>query len=73
MDAKPNYQVQFLDNSEDVTWLFDTHLSDYPLWRAKTKSFVLEGNEDCAKSVELYDTATPEFDAKPFVTHAFWS
>jgi hypothetical protein len=62
---------QFLNSFEDINWLFDVHLPDYPLWHHRTKSFILEGNEDCPKSVELYEKANPLVTDKPFMVHEF--
>ncbi len=66
-------QKQLLNTQEDIDWLFDGHLVDFPLWRARTKSFILEGNEDAPKSVELYESQEPLVTDCPFIQHTFWS
>jgi hypothetical protein len=64
---------QFLNAPADIEWLFDVHLSDYPLWRDRTKSFILYGNEDCPQRVELFESSDPTVSEKPFMIHAFRS
>ena len=66
-------QKQLLNTQEDIDWLFDVHLVDFPLWRIRTKSFILEGNEDAPKSVELYESQEPLVTDCPFIQHTFWS
>lgn len=58
---------QLLNNSEDIVWLFSTHLKgiSIPDW---VKSFVITGNEDCPSKIELYDRYCPFITDKPKFT-----
>jgi hypothetical protein len=62
---------QLLNLPEDITWLFDTHLADYPLWYPRTKAFILYGNDDCPEMVDLYEQETPIITDQPFIRHTF--
>lgn len=67
-------QERLYSTREDVDWLFDVHLKDFPLWRERTRSFVLHGHhEDSPNKVELFDVTRPLITTKPFVVHAFTS
>lgn len=59
---------QFLNNRQDIDWLFSTHLKRFPTWRSDTKSFGLEGNEDSPTSVMLYHKASPSVRDLPIAT-----
>lgn len=57
----------FLNSSEDVTWLRQTHLApkscaDSPL--PVFASFFLHGNEDCPAKLELYRESEPTINAR---------
>lgn len=62
-------RVQFLNGTEDVQWLKDTHLKgrQYPSFG----SFVIVGNEDCPQRVDLYASREPEVDDDAH-TITFW-
>jgi hypothetical protein len=54
---------QFLNKLEDIAWLQTTHLKHF---KTSFNSFILEGNEDCPKRIELYKKVNPSINSKPF-------
>lgn len=62
---------QLLNTAEDIEWLFQTHMGDFPLHQRRTKSFVLKGNEDCPESVELFEMPDPLVTDRPFMQYTF--
>jgi hypothetical protein len=53
--------------SDDMPWLFSTHLKAYPQYRY-AKSAVLTGNEDSPNKIELYDKLDPLVTDKPLAS-----
>lgn len=60
-------KTQFLNTSEDVKWLKETHLKHIKLY-LDFNSFIIKGNKDCPKSVELYERQEARFNDLPLVT-----
>ena len=57
---------QFLNDVEDIKWLFEVHLKDRPdLICQGFRSFVLYGNEDAPNRVDLYLDFDPLFTDIP--------
>jgi len=50
---------KLLNAKDDIDWLFDTHLKDFPEWKRKTKSFILSGNEDAPSAIILMAKKEP--------------
>jgi hypothetical protein len=61
-------QAKFLNKSEDLNWLFITHLKDFKHIFEVTKSFILIGNANCPELIELYDTKEIYLGQKPILT-----
>ena len=55
----------FLNETEDMDWLWSTHLKPFNTLRLDFKSVMLYGNEDCPTRIELFPVKMPKFDAIP--------
>ena len=55
----------FLNEYEDMDWLWSTHLEKFRLMRLDFKSAIIHGNEDCPQKIELFKAPNPRYDAKP--------
>lgn len=56
--------VGFMNASDDVQWLLETHLKGVtlPTIVKGFRSFVLQGNEDAPHAVNLYQSIDPNHD-----------
>ena len=58
----------FLNTSDDMRWLWETHLKDFPLIRMgkfELRSAMIFGNEDCPSRIELFRQEYPLYTTKP--------
>ena len=54
----------FINSPDDMRWLADVHLADLNIsW--KPRSAVIDGNEDCPESIELYPRKDPLYTDLP--------
>ena len=57
----------FLNEKDDIDWLFSTHLKTYKaMLRKKTKSFELFGNEDAPTKIILHEKKNPHYQSPGF-------
>jgi hypothetical protein len=58
---------QFYNDLEDIAWLLITHLKgkNPPVFN----SFMLTGNEDCPRKVELFKKQMPHYRSKPIAVY----
>ncbi len=55
----------FLSTPDDIGWLIDTHLKDFPHYWDRIGSAILRGNEDAPDEVILYESQDPLSDDDP--------
>lgn len=57
-------KLQYCDSPEDIEWLKSTHLKNAS-FVLEFGAFVLHGNEDAPERVDLYPTASPNWNEQP--------
>ena len=55
----------FLNKTEDMDWLWSTHLKPFNTLQLDFKSVMLYGNEDCPTRIELFTAKMPKYDTLP--------